>query len=74
MHSWLKNTLIFLSGASFFHFISHLILPYYMELPLHTRLGEFTMVGNVITTILSGLATVLLLWGAWRVSRDTSKS
>jgi hypothetical protein len=69
MHSWTKNTLIFLSGASFFHFLSHLILPYYMDLPLITKLGAFTATGNVITTIVSGLITLGLLYGAYKASK-----
>ena len=33
----LKNVLIFFGGAEFFHTLSHILLPFFVELPLKTN-------------------------------------
>jgi hypothetical protein len=58
----LKNVLIFLAGAAFFHGISHLLLPFYVELPLQGKGFTLTTMINLWTIIVSGSLTIALLW------------
>lgn len=63
----LKYWLIFLAGAAFFHTISHLILPYYIELPFHLK--DFTLTKQLNDWAIWGSAalTIILLWLAGKV-------
>lgn len=60
----LKNILIFLAGAAFFHGISHLILPFYVDLPFQVRDFTLTTMMNLWTIIVSVALTIALLWVA----------
>lgn len=62
-----KNVLIFLAGAEFFHTLSHILLPYFVELPLETKVILLTSTINVWAIIINALITLLLLWWAKRV-------
>lgn len=63
----LKNVLIFLAGASFFHTLSHILLPYFVELPLETKVIYLTPALNFWAIIINAIITVFLLWWAKRV-------
>lgn len=59
----LKNVLIFLAGAEFFHTLSHILLPFFVELPLETKVIYLTSTLNVWAIIINAIITlVLLLW------------
>lgn len=58
----LKNLLIFLAGAAFFHGISHILLPFYVDLPLQMKNFTLTTFLNIWAIIVSGALTIALLW------------
>lgn len=60
----LKNVLIFLAGAAFFHTLSHILLPIYLDLPLQIKGMVFTSTMNNWAIAFSGAVTVVLLWFA----------
>lgn len=63
----LKNVLIFLAGAEFFHTLSHIILPYVINLPIVIKGIEFTSTVNLWVIVINAIITILLLWWASRV-------
>ena len=63
----LKNVLIFLAGAAFFHTLSHILLPFFVELPLKTKVIYLTPALNFWAVIISAIITVVLLFWAKRV-------
>lgn len=65
----LRDVLIFLAGAEFFHTLSHIILPYFVSLPLQLSFMELTPNLNLIIIIINAIITILLLWWASRLSR-----
>ncbi|VVC75425.1 hypothetical protein AQUSIP_07150 [Aquicella siphonis] len=65
----LRDFLIFLAGAAFFHTISHAMLPYFVALPWPLGFMTLTQYGNYWIIAGSALMTVLLLWWASRLPR-----
>ncbi len=63
----LRDVVIFFAGAEFFHTISHLILPYFVVLPLDMKFMIFTASLNKGAIILNALITIGLLWWASRL-------
>ncbi len=63
----LKNLLIFLAGAAFFHMVSHILVPYYIELPLQINGITLTQSLNNWAIGVSGVLTVVLLWLAKKI-------
>lgn len=63
----LKNVLIFLAGAEFFHTLSHIILPYLVKLPLETKVTTLTSTLNFWAIIINAIITLVLLWLATMV-------
>lgn len=63
----LKNILIFLAGAQFFHTLSHIVLPYFVKLPLETNVVSLTPSLNMWAIIINAVITVVLLWCATKV-------
>lgn len=63
----LRDVLIFLAGAEFFHTLSHIILPYFVTLPIDIKFMMFTPALNVWAIILNALITIGLLWWASRL-------
>lgn len=65
----LRDVLIFIAGAVFFHGLSHIILPYYISLPWDV--GSMVITSGINTTIIivSFVVALLLLWGAKKLSR-----
>lgn len=58
----LKIWLMFLAGAAFFNTLSHIFVPYYIELPLPTK--NYTLTQQINNYIIAGSAalTILLLF------------
>lgn len=63
----LRDVLIFLAGAEFFHTLSHIILPFFITLPIDLRFMVFTPSWNIWAIIINAAITVLLLWWASRI-------
>jgi hypothetical protein len=70
----LKNILIFLAGAMAMHTVSHLVLPYYMEMPVVSKMVTVTTAVNWFIVIISGLITAALIYAAYRISKRESSS
>lgn len=65
----LRDLVIFLAGAEFFHTLTHILLPYVIQLPLHMGFIEVTPAINLYATGINALITILLLWWACRLGR-----
>jgi hypothetical protein len=63
----LKNVLIFLAGAQFFHTLSHILFPFVVELPLKTKIIYLTPTLNIWAIIINAIITLALLWWASKV-------
>ncbi|MFZ2314420.1 MAG: hypothetical protein WAW86_02015 [Gammaproteobacteria bacterium] len=63
----LRDVVIFLAGAEFFHTLSHIILPYFITLPLNMKFLMFTPTWNVWAIIINAIITIILLWWASRL-------
>lgn len=64
----LRDVVIFIAGAAFFHTLSHIILPLYFKLPLDLGFMVLTPTLNIWIIIISLIITILLLWWAYRLS------
>lgn len=62
-----RDVLIFLAGAEFFHTLSHIILPYFITLPLNMSFMMFTPSLNTWAIIINAFITIVLLWWASRI-------
>lgn len=65
----LKSIVIFFAGIQTFHAFNHMILPYYMDFPIHTKFGEISATLNVIAVIVNTIIAVALLLWARRLSK-----
>lgn len=65
----LRDVVVFLAGAEFFHAISHIILPYFIALPIHTNIIEVTSTVNYVAIFINAIITLLLLWWASKLPR-----
>lgn len=65
----LRDVVIFIAGASFFHTLSHVLVPYFISLPLDMKVFMFTPTLNVWVIVINGLITLALLWWAARLSK-----
>lgn len=63
----LKNVLIFFAGAEFFHTLSHILLPFFVKLPLETKIIYLTPTLNIWAIIINAIITLGLLWWAKKV-------
>lgn len=62
-----RDVVIFFAGAVFFHTISHIMLPFYIPLPLNVDFMVLTPMLNWVIVIASAAVTVMLLWWASRL-------
>lgn len=62
-----RDFLIFLAGAAFFHTLNHIMLPYVVTLPFHTKFMVLTATINLWAIGISALITLLLLWWACKL-------
>lgn len=63
----LRDVVVFLAGAEFFHTLSHIILPYFITLPLNMNIMMFTSSLNTGAIVINALITIVLLWWASRI-------
>lgn len=63
----LRDFIIFIAGAEFFHTLSHIILPFFISLPLDLNFMILTKQLNFWVIIINALITILLLWWASRL-------
>lgn len=63
----LKNVLIFFAGAEFFHTLSHILLPFFVKLPLETKVILLTSTLNIWAIIINAIITLVLLGLAKKV-------
>jgi len=64
----LRDIVIFIAGAEFFHTISHIVLPFFFTLPIDFGFVEFTASLNSWAILVNAAITVALLWWAKRLS------
>lgn len=67
----LRDFVIFLAGAEFFHTLSHLLLPYFISLPLDIKFIVLTTTMNIWVVAINALITIALLWWAKRLSKSS---
>lgn len=60
----LKNLLIFVAGAAFFHAISHILFPFYIDLPFQVKGFALTTTINFWAIVGSFALSAVLLWFA----------
>lgn len=65
----LRDVVIFFAGAEFFHTLSHIILPYFINLPVDMKFMLLTPTINTLAIIINAVITVALLWWAHRLKR-----
>lgn len=63
----LRDVLIFFAGAEFFHTLSHIVLPYFISMPLNMGFMTFTPILNTWAIVINALLTIILLWWASRL-------
>lgn len=63
----LREVLIFLAGGEFFHTLSHIMLPYFITLPINMKFMIFTTSWNIWAIIINAGITAVLLWWAYRL-------
>lgn len=63
----LRDIVIFTAGAEFFHTLSHIILPFFITLPIDMHWMVFTSKMNFGAIGINALLTIALLWWAHRL-------
>lgn len=63
----LRDVVVFIAGAEFFHTLSHIILPYFITLPINIGFITFTPVLNFWAIGINAVITIALLWWAHRL-------
>lgn len=67
---FLRELVIFLAGAQFFNTLSHIALPFYVDLPLQTRFFDFTSTMNMWAIIINGLIAIALFYWVSRLRKN----
>lgn len=57
-----RDLIIFLAGAEFFHTLTHIILPFFITLPVDFKYVVLTNNMNIFAIIINAIITLLLLW------------
>lgn len=65
----LRDVVVFLAGAEFFHTLSHFIVANIVVLPWHTKYMVVTENLNNQAIVINGVITVALLWWASRLKK-----
>lgn len=63
----LRDVVIFIAGAEFFHTLTHIILPHFVTLPLDLKFMMFTPSLNIWAIVINAVITIALLWWASRL-------
>lgn len=64
-----RDVIVFFSGAEFFHTLSHILIKYYVTLPLQMSTIELTTSMNNWAIIINGVITILLIMWAIRLKK-----
>lgn len=64
-----RDLIVFLAGAEFFHTISHIIMHYFIVLPISTKFFILTPTLNIWAIIINAVITGALLWWASKLKR-----
>ncbi|NDE63608.1 MAG: hypothetical protein EB053_04560 [Chlamydiae bacterium] len=65
----LRDVCIFIAGAAFFHMVSHILLPFYVELPYQFGCINLTNSLNNVVIVISAIVTAGLLWVSTKLKR-----
>jgi hypothetical protein len=60
----LRDYVLFFAGAQFFHTLSHIIMPYFISLPLNMGFMTVTPMINLIAIGVNAVITIALLYWA----------
>ncbi len=63
----LRDIVIFVAGAEFFHTLSHIALPYIVPMPLHVFNMVLTYDTNMWIIGINTIITIALLWWASKI-------
>ena len=63
----LRDIVIFVAGAEFFHTLSHIALPYIVPMPLHVFNMVLTYDTNMWIVGINTIITIALLWWASKI-------
>lgn len=66
----LRDFVVFLAGAEFFHTLSHVMIIYMGILPMDLKIVTLTADMNLWAIIINALLTLLLLWWAKRLGKS----
>jgi len=67
----LRDVVIFFAGAAFFHTLSHIILPYFISMPLDIGIMVLTPTLNLWIIVINAFITLALLWWAYKLKGKT---
>jgi hypothetical protein len=65
----LREAIIFVAGAEFFHTLSHVFINFYVTLPIMTKFFELTTSMNHMAILVNGVITVLLIIWAMKLPK-----
>lgn len=65
----LRDIVIFLAGVEAFHTFLHLLLPYFIKLPIEMAHTTFTPMFNFLGFLINGAITIGLILLASRMNR-----
>jgi hypothetical protein len=65
----LRDVVVFLAGAEFFHTLSHVMLAYSVTFPWQTKHMLVTQAVNNKAILINAAVTVALLWWASRIRK-----
>lgn len=62
----LRDLIIFLAGAEFFHTLSHIFLAFYVQFPMKMKFMTMSSKMNVWAIIINAIITLVLIgWAIW---------
>lgn len=65
----LRDVVIFIAGAEFFHTLSHIALPFFIAFPLDLGFMQFTSTTNYWAIAINAVITIGLLWWACKLKK-----
>ncbi|PWY55430.1 hypothetical protein DGG96_11660 [Legionella qingyii] len=68
----LRDIVISFAGAEFFHTISHILLPYFITLPIDMKFMQLTATFNYWTIAINAVITIALLWWAHKLKKNAT--
>ncbi|KTD17460.1 hypothetical protein Ljor_1766 [Legionella jordanis] len=65
----LRDLIIFLAGAEFWHTFTHIFFAFFVSLPIDFNFYVLTPTKNFWGIIINGIITIILLWWAKRLTK-----